>query len=101
MRWRRAGYRAIIGLAVLGVLTAACAPARPAAEAPTQRPAASAPGGSGATGSGAAAPAQASPLQQALRMPLDELHQKALGEGGSLTYYGALAQINAEKIIPA
>jgi iron(III) transport system substrate-binding protein len=98
---RRAGYRAIVSLAVLGVVAAACAPARPAAEAPGQRPAASAPGGSGATGPGAAAPAQASPLQQALRMPLDELHQKALAEGGALTYYGALAQINAEKIIPA
>lgn len=31
---------------------------------------------------------------------LDELHKKALKEGGTLNYYGTLAQINAEKILP-
>jgi iron(III) transport system substrate-binding protein len=32
---------------------------------------------------------------------LDQLHKKALQEGGTLTFYGTLAQINAEKVLPA
>src|ERR1044071_1702539 len=32
---------------------------------------------------------------------LDELHKKALKEGGTLNFYASLAQINAEKILPA
>lgn len=32
---------------------------------------------------------------------LDELHKKALGEGGKLTFYGTLAQINAQIVLPA
>jgi iron(III) transport system substrate-binding protein len=31
---------------------------------------------------------------------MDELHKKALKEGGTLNFYGTLAQINAEKILP-
>jgi len=31
---------------------------------------------------------------------LDELHKKALKEGGTLNFYGTLAQINAAKILP-
>ena len=31
---------------------------------------------------------------------LDDVHKKALKEGGTLNYYGTLAQINAEKILP-
>lgn len=31
---------------------------------------------------------------------LDEIHKKALKEGGTLNFYGTLAQINAEKILP-
>ena len=31
---------------------------------------------------------------------LDELHKNALKEGGTLNFYGTLAQINAEKILP-
>src|SRR3990172_9740272 len=31
---------------------------------------------------------------------LEELHKKALKEGGTLNYYGTLAQINAAKILP-
>jgi len=31
---------------------------------------------------------------------LDELHKNALKEGGALNFYGTLAQINAEKILP-
>ena len=31
---------------------------------------------------------------------LDELYKKALKEGGTLSFYGSLAQINAEKILP-
>lgn len=31
---------------------------------------------------------------------LDELHKKALKEGGTVNFYGTLAQINAEKILP-
>ena len=32
---------------------------------------------------------------------IDEVHKKALKEGGTLNFYGTLAQINAEKILPA
>jgi iron(III) transport system substrate-binding protein len=32
---------------------------------------------------------------------IDEVHKKALQEGGTLNFYGTLAQINAEKILPA
>lgn len=31
---------------------------------------------------------------------LDEIHKKALKEGGTLNFYGTLAQVNAEKILP-
>ena len=31
---------------------------------------------------------------------LDELHKLALKEGGTLNFYGTLAQINAERILP-
>ena len=31
---------------------------------------------------------------------LDELHKQALKEGGTLNFYGTLAPINAEKILP-
>jgi iron(III) transport system substrate-binding protein len=31
---------------------------------------------------------------------LDELHKKAVGEGGTINFYGTLAQINAERILP-
>src|SRR5215470_3507369 len=32
---------------------------------------------------------------------LDELYKKAVKEGGTVNFYGSLAQINAEKILPA
>jgi len=32
---------------------------------------------------------------------LDEVYKKALTEGGTLNFYGTLAQINAETILPA
>jgi hypothetical protein len=31
---------------------------------------------------------------------IDELYKKALSEGGTLNFYGTLAQINAEIILP-
>lgn len=31
---------------------------------------------------------------------LDELHKQALKEGGTMNFYGTLAQVNAEKILP-
>ena len=31
---------------------------------------------------------------------LEEVYKKALKEGGTLNFYGTLAQINAEKILP-
>ncbi|HXG50616.1 MAG TPA: extracellular solute-binding protein [candidate division Zixibacteria bacterium] len=45
-------------------------------------------------------------LALAVRAPasaesLDETYRKALAEGGTLNFYGTLAQINAEKILPA
>src|SRR5262245_40688882 len=36
----------------------------------------------------------------AFAQTLDELHKKALSEGGTLNLYGTLAQINAEIILP-
>jgi iron(III) transport system substrate-binding protein len=36
----------------------------------------------------------------AVAQSLDELHKMALKEGGTLNFYGTLAQINAEKILP-
>jgi iron(III) transport system substrate-binding protein len=38
--------------------------------------------------------------QQLPAQSLDELHKAALKEGGGLNFYGTLAQINAEKILP-
>jgi iron(III) transport system substrate-binding protein len=35
-----------------------------------------------------------------LAQSLDELHKAALKEGGGLNFYGTLAQVNAEKILP-
>jgi hypothetical protein len=32
---------------------------------------------------------------------IDEVYKKALTEGGTLNFYGTLAQINAEIILPA
>jgi len=32
---------------------------------------------------------------------IDEVYKKALTEGGTLNFYGTLAQINAETILPA
>ncbi len=37
----------------------------------------------------------------AQNLSLEELHKKAAAEGGTLSFYGTLAQINAEKILPA
>ncbi len=34
-------------------------------------------------------------------LALEELHKKAVAEGGKLIFYGTLAQINAEKVLPA
>jgi iron(III) transport system substrate-binding protein len=36
----------------------------------------------------------------AFAQSLDEIHKQALKEGGTLNFYGTLAQINAEKILP-
>src|SRR3972149_6325830 len=41
----------------------------------------------------------AAPLASQAETP-DEIHKKALKEGGTLNFYGTLAQINAEKILP-
>ncbi|MBI2361292.1 MAG: extracellular solute-binding protein [Deltaproteobacteria bacterium] len=40
-------------------------------------------------------------LIQARGETIDEVYKKALKEGGVLNFYGTLAQINAEKILPA
>jgi iron(III) transport system substrate-binding protein len=39
-------------------------------------------------------------LSPAAGQSLDELHKQALKEGGTLNFYGTLAQINAAKILP-
>jgi ABC-type Fe3+ transport system substrate-binding protein len=36
-----------------------------------------------------------------MALSLQEVYERAKGEGGTLVYYGTLAQINAEKILPA
>jgi iron(III) transport system substrate-binding protein len=36
----------------------------------------------------------------AVAQSLDDIHKQALKEGGTLNFYGTLAQINAEKILP-
>jgi iron(III) transport system substrate-binding protein len=84
-----------VGLLLALALLAACAPG--ARSTPTG-------GAPAATGrQSAAAPAAPIPaaLAAALTLPLDELYEKAKAEGGSLAFYGALAQINAEVILPA
>lgn len=40
-------------------------------------------------------------ISRAQTESLDELHKKALKEGGTVNFYASLAQINAEKILPA
>src|SRR6266498_4866410 len=42
----------------------------------------------------------ASTSSPAAGQSLDEIHKQALKEGGTLNFYGTLAQINAEKILP-
>jgi iron(III) transport system substrate-binding protein len=37
----------------------------------------------------------------AQNLSLEELHKRAVAEGGKLIFYGTLAQINAEKVLPA
>src|SRR5688572_28086917 len=39
-------------------------------------------------------------LQTASAQSLDDVHKAALKEGGTLNFYGTLAQVNAEKILP-
>ena len=39
-------------------------------------------------------------LSPAAGQSLDEIHKQALKEGGTLNFYGTLAQINAAKILP-
>jgi iron(III) transport system substrate-binding protein len=89
-------------LTALGLLLAACGQqARPAA--PATGSGGAAPATSGQSAATGAQPAAAVPdvFKAALAMPLDELHQKALAEGGTLAFYSTLAQVNAEKILPA
>ena len=77
-------------------LLAACAGStRPAA------PAASQPAPARGTAANTAPGTAADALTAALAMPIEELYEKAKGEGAPLAFYGALAQINAEVILPA
>jgi iron(III) transport system substrate-binding protein len=82
-----------LGLVILALL-AACGPApRPAAPAaPSQAPAQ--PAGQ------APAAARTDPLAAALTMPLDELHTRAVAEGGTLSFYATIASSSAEIILP-
>jgi len=41
------------------------------------------------------------PANRGQAQTIDELYKKALSEGGTLNFYGTLAQINAETILPA
>jgi iron(III) transport system substrate-binding protein len=47
------------------------------------------------------APTTADAFAAAKTVSFDELHRRALAEGGTLSFYATLAQINAEKILPA
>lgn len=40
-------------------------------------------------------------LALAQNLSVEELHKRAVAEGGILTFYGTLAQVNAEKVLPA
>lgn len=71
-------------LAVTGLVLAACAPA-------AQPSAPVAP----------ATPKAADSKPAAADESIDALYQRAKGEGGTLAFYGTLAQVNAEKILPA
>ena len=87
--WTASG---LIVLVVTGLLVAACSSGpRPASPASSGQ----SPGGQPAAGTAS------DPFAAARTMTLDELHQKALPEGGTLVFYGSLAQLNAEKILPA
>jgi iron(III) transport system substrate-binding protein len=79
---------------VVALVALACSPPRPpgAAGGPAQ-PA----GGGGAP----AATNPADPLVAGKTLSLEELHQRAVGEGGTLVFYSSLAAQNAEKILPA
>jgi iron(III) transport system substrate-binding protein len=37
----------------------------------------------------------------AQNVSMEELHKRAVAEGGKLSFYGTLAQVNAEKVLPA
>jgi ABC-type Fe3+ transport system substrate-binding protein len=78
-------------------LLAACAPSG------RSTPTGAAPAATGRQS--ASAPAQAAPVPEALAaaltMPIDELHERAKAEGGTFACYCTMAQINAEKIMPA
>ncbi|MDH3446122.1 MAG: hypothetical protein OEN50_19520, partial [Deltaproteobacteria bacterium] len=39
-------------------------------------------------------------VQASRAQSMEELHKRAVKEGGALNFYGTLAQINAEKILP-
>jgi iron(III) transport system substrate-binding protein len=97
-------FSAVLMLAIASLLVAACGtpsarPAQPAAPAAGSAP--SAPAQPAAGQASPAAPAMRAEYQDAMGLSIDELYRKALTEGGTLAYYGTLAQINAEKILPA
>ena len=84
---------AALRVCTLAALVAACAPARPASAPAGQAPAAA-----------PAAPPAAAPLDAvaaAKGLTWDELHARALAEGGTLSFYGTLSAATAEKIVPA
>src|SRR5688572_20486643 len=99
----------MLGLAlVLAVAAAFASASRPAttsgpdspggARAPATHPAAA--GGQQAGTAAPAAPA-VDPFTAAKAMPLEELHQRALAEGGTFHFYATLAPAAAEKVFPA
>ena len=82
------------GVVLSTVFALACGPAaQPSPTSPPAPPAATTP----------AKPAEAKPTEAkpaAKVESLDELYQRARGEGGKLVFYGTLAQVNAEKLFP-
>ena len=101
---------------LIALLTAACAPSAspsPAAK-PTEAPKAEPAAPAAAPAAPAAKPAESKPAEaakpaappavpvaaQSVAESLDALYEKAKAEGGTITFYGTIAQANAEKLWP-
>jgi iron(III) transport system substrate-binding protein len=101
----RSASASVTGVLVAALLLLACGPRGPAR--PGESAAAPPPEAGRIDGTHGMPPAAApvSPTAAAYAtakgLTLDELHGRAVAEGGTVAFYGTLAQINAQKILPA